>query len=143
MCIRDRDAGNKELWCKFQNDYFDWSDEQNVNVLNSFIVGKKGNEVLQICLDVLLNFWRTQENIPHYFFFQIMYDVLIKDRFKSQQCEIIDDTLPNLLQFKLNDQFSSVEYNQILQQININKMNYIDNVVENSYYCLLYTSRCV
>lgn len=63
-----------------------------------------------------------------------MYDVLIKDRFKSQQCEIIDDTLPHLLQFKLNDQFSLVEYNQILQQINIHKMNYIDKVVENSYY---------
>ncbi len=137
MFQRHRDTPEKQLWYDRNHDYFDWSDEQNVNVLNSFIVGKKGNEVLQICLDVLLNFWRTQENIPHYFFFQIMYDVLIKDRFKSQQCEIIDDTLPHLLQFKLNEQFSSVEYNQILQQINIHKMNYIDKVVENSYYDFL------
>ncbi|MDV8156080.1 capsular polysaccharide synthesis protein [Acinetobacter bereziniae] len=137
MFQRHRDTPEKQLWYDRNHDYFDWSDEQNVNVLNSFIVGKKGNEVLQICLDVLLNFWRTQENIPHYFFFQIMYDVLIKDRFKSQQCEIIDDTLPHLLQFKLNEQFSSVEYNQILQQINIHKMNYIDKVVENSYYNFL------
>ncbi|KAF1024684.1 MAG: hypothetical protein GAK29_02399 [Acinetobacter bereziniae] len=137
MFQRYKDASNKELWCKFQNDYFDWSDEQNVNVLNSFIVGKKGNKVLQICLDVLLNFWRTQENIPHYFFFQIMYDVLIKGRLKSKQCEIIDDTLPHLLQFKLNEPIDLVEYNNILQRTNIHKMTYIDRIVENSYYAFL------
>lgn len=137
MFQRYRDTPEKQLWYDRNHDYFDWSDEQNVNVLNSFIVGKKGNEVLQICLDVLLNFWRTQENIPHYFFFQIMYDILIKDRLKSKQCEIIDDTLPHLLQFKLNDKFNSIEYNDILQRINIHKMTYIDKIIENSYYDFL------
>ncbi|KAF1015359.1 MAG: hypothetical protein GAK29_04598 [Acinetobacter bereziniae] len=137
MFQRHCDTLEKQLWYERNYDYFDWSDEQNVNVLNSFIVGKKGNEVLQICLDVLLNFWRTQENIPHYFFFQIMYDVLIKGRLKSKQCEIIDDTLPHLLQFKLNDPFDLVEYNNILQRINIHKMTYVDKIVENSYYAFL------
>lgn len=134
MFQRHSDTSEKQLWYDRNHDYFDWSDEQNVNVLNSFIVGKKDNEVLQICLDILLNFWKTQNNIPHYFFFQIMYDVLIKSRLKSKQCEIIDDTLPHLLQFKLNDQFNSAEYNNILQRINIHKMTYMDKIIENSYY---------
>ena len=46
MFQRSQSATDKEFWHTFQSDYFDWSEDQNVNALNSFIVGKKGNEII-------------------------------------------------------------------------------------------------
>ncbi|MFN4317011.1 capsular polysaccharide synthesis protein [Acinetobacter parvus] len=137
MFQRSQEADNKEFWHQFQHDYFDWSEEQCVNILNSFIVGKKGNNVIHTCLDILLNFWKTQNNIPHYFFFQIMFDVLMRGRFKEYQCPIIDDTLPHLLQSRINTQFNEDDFNSILCRINIHKMTYINKVENNSYYSYL------
>ncbi len=134
MFQRSQFTLDKELWYQYQDDYFDWSDSQRVNVLNSFIVAKKGNPVISTCLDIMLNYWKTQSNIPHYFFFHIMFDILIKEYFMDQQCQVIDDTLPHLLQVKLNSPFNQIDYDEILNKINIHKLTYMKNVTKNSYY---------
>lgn len=134
MFQRCNSAENKEFWYEFNHDYFDWSNEQNVNILNSFIVGKKGNKVIHICLEILLNFWKTQNHIPHYFFFQIMFDVLIKRDVIEKPDFVIDDTLPHLLQMKINTKFNQVDFDMILSKINIHKMTYFSSIEEKSYY---------
>ncbi len=79
MFQRDMNAKNQDFWTKFNTDYFGWHDKHYINVLNSFIVAKKDNEVINTCLNLLLNYWQNQNYVTHYFFFQIMFDVLIKD----------------------------------------------------------------
>lgn len=133
MFGRNPIAADKEFWQNFNADYFGWHDNHYVNILNSFIVAKKDSEILNHCLQIMLNFWHTQNHIPHYFFFQIMYDVLTKEFMQNQQLSI-DDTLPHQLISIINDPFDADKYRQITENINIHKMTYIANVRPGSYY---------
>ncbi|MCH7350430.1 MULTISPECIES: capsular polysaccharide synthesis protein [unclassified Acinetobacter] len=133
MFQRDINAIDKDFWTGFNGDYFGWSNKHNVNVLNSFIVGKKNNEVIHICLDIMLNYWKTQNNIPHYFFFQIMFDVLI-EKFGVGQCIVMDDTLPHLLQVKINENFNKDDYESIKSKVDIHKMTYFSDVENDTFY---------
>ena len=76
MFHRSNSAQDKKQWESFNSNYFGWNNEHKVNVLNSFIVSRKCNYISSVCLDIMLNFWKTQNHIPHYFFFQIMFNVL-------------------------------------------------------------------
>lgn len=134
MFQRSDTAADKEFWQAFNGDYFSWQKIHHVNVLNSFIVAKKENVVICHCLNLLLNYWHTQKHITHYFFFQIMFDVLIKEFIPEHNCPIIDDTLPHLLQTKLSKTFNQLEYNDIISKINIHKMSYVQEIPPNSYY---------
>ncbi|STZ08825.1 Mannosyltransferase OCH1 and related enzymes [Moraxella caprae] len=125
MFQRDQNALNKEFWQNFNADYFCWSDKHFVNVLNSFIVAKKNHSLIHVCLDLLLNFWQTQNHITHYFFFQILFDVLVKGEHSSLNCQIIDDTLPHLLIANINKPFDENFYQDILDKNHIHKLTYI------------------
>lgn len=134
MFQRSSTATNKQYWQTFNSDYFSWQENHHINVLNSFIVAKKENAIIHHCLNLLLNYWYTQNHITHYFFFQIMFDVLIKEFIPEHNCPIIDDTLPHLLQTKLSKTFNQPEYNDIISKINIHKMSYVQEIPPNSYY---------
>lgn len=134
MFQRDQNALNKEFWQNFNADYFGWNDKHFVNVLNSFIVAKKNHSLIHVCLDLLLNFWQTQNHITHYFFFQILFDVLVKGEYSSLNCQIIDDTLPHLLIANINKPFDENVYQDILSKTNIHKMTYLKGLENNSYY---------
>lgn len=137
MFQRSVEALNKEKWIKYNNDYFGWHDQHYVNVLNSFIVSKPNNKVTHTCLDLMLNYWETQNNIPHYFFFQIMFDVLTKNYINCEDFLLMDDTLPHLLQEKLKDKYNAEEYIELLNKINIHKTKYIQEKNPNTYYSKL------
>jgi len=134
MFHRSNSAQDKKQWENFNSNYFGWSDEHKVNVLNSFIISKKNNHVVKICLDIMLNYWKTQNHIPHYFFFQIMFDVLKNDYLNLDEFIIVDDTFPHLLQLKLNQKFNEVDYKSIVKQVNIHKMTYVNIQDDDTYY---------
>lgn len=134
MFQRDQNAESKAYWEQLNPDYFGWSAEHNVNMLSSFIVGKAKNEVIHTFLDLVLNFWKTQDHIPHYFFFQILFNELISTQFSEQNCLIIDDTLPHLLQRKLAEPFNQQDYDSILAKSSIHKLFYLKSSPPNSYY---------
>lgn len=134
MFHRSNTAQDKKQWENFNSNYFGWNDEHKVNVLNSFIVSKKSNYISNICLDLMLNFWKTQNHIPHYFFFQIMFNVLENYYLNLGEFIMFDDTLPHLLQLKLNQTFNKIDYENILNQINIHKMTYVNVKNDDTYY---------
>jgi len=133
MFQRHSEAENKNKWIDFNDDYFGWHDEHFVNVLNSFIVSQKHNEITHICLDIMLNYWKTQNNIPHYFIFQIMFNELMKTHLLHSSMLLLDDTLVHLLQVKQAKVFDVTDYNEILSKIAIHKLNYIKEVQTGSY----------
>lgn len=137
MFYRSDSTLNKKKWIDFNSNYFGWSDRHKVNVLNSFIISKRNNLVTNTCLSIMLNFWKTQNNIPHYFFFQIMFDVLKDNYLPLSKFIIMDDTLPHLLQLKLSEQFNERDYQDILNQVNIHKMTYVNIQDQNTYYSMI------
>lgn len=134
MFHRSELAQDKNTWVKFNSDYFGWDAKHKVNVLNSFIVSRKNNYVALVCLDIMLNYWKTQSHIPHYFFFQIMFNVLKSEYLNLNNFLIVDDTLPHLLQLKLNEKFDESDFKNILNLVNIHKMTYIDIQDSDTYY---------
>lgn len=140
MFSRSQNASDKAFWENFNSDYFGWSSQHYVNILNSFIVAKKHNKLISDCLNIMLNFWNTQNFITHYFFFQIMFDVLIENYGKNYSFGLkIDDTKPHLLQAKMNEPFNQKIFNDICQKTNIHKMTYNHIVTEKSYFYHLKT----
>ena len=138
MFQRSINVKNKKYWEKMNNDYFSWNEKHKINVLNSIIFSKKENKVIKTILDLLLIFWEKKEKVPHYFFFQILYDKLINKHMTNIKCEIIDDTLPHILFSKWNDKFNEKEYIEITKNINMHKLTYKlvneKNCKKNSFY---------
>lgn len=137
MFHRSELAQDKNTWVSFNSDYFGWSDIHRVNVLNSFIVSRKNNNVATVCLDIMLNYWKTQNHIPHYFFFQIMFDILKNEYLNLKDFLIVDDTLPHLLQFKLDQKIDEYDFQNILNLVGVHKMTYVNIQDDGTYYCHL------
>ncbi len=129
---------NKKYWMKLNDDYFSWDEDHRVNVLNSVIFSKRNNEVIETLTDLLLVFWEKKEKVPHYFFFQILYDKLMDKYMAGSRCEIIDDTLPHILFSKWNHKFDRSEYEKIKEKISIHKLTHKlvseKNCIKDSYY---------
>lgn len=135
MFSRDEQAENQDFWQAFNSDYFGWHKGHHVNILNSFIIAKKGNEWVKDCLQILLNFWHTQNHISHYFFFQVMFDVLQQEYGHHYQYFLKkDDTITHLLIATINEPFDQMAYQQILSKTGIHKLTYIKNCKAGSYY---------
>lgn len=134
MYQRAANAENKKQWVNYNNSYFSWDKNHKINVLNSIIFARKNNPFIHTCLDLILNFWQTQESIPHYFFFQILFDTLINGELSQYQCPIVDDTKPHLLFAALHNSYSEDGYQKIISQASIHKMSYTKNIKSGSYY---------
>ena len=133
MFYRNSDVINKAKWQNLNKEYFSWDKRNRVNVLNSFIISKKENVTIRILLQLLLLFWKTQKDIPHYFFFQILFDELKKENLISE-FQLIDDTLPHLLFSELNNPFDKDKLDEILAQCSQHKLTYVKDCLPNSFY---------
>lgn len=91
---RDPNQADISYWRTTYAYYFGWAKGFRVNVLNSFIVAKKGNKTLSDLCNLMLLWWKNNEDVPDYFFFQILYDVYNpKDEFP-----LVSDCLPHYMQ---------------------------------------------
>ena len=122
MFQRSDSTENKGFWEKLNSDYFSWNERSKVGVLNSIIFSEKNNKVIHYLLELMLTFWKNESEIPHYFFFQILYNELVGKYMTEEKCEVVDDTLPHILFSKWNDKFSEMELNRITEKTNIHKL---------------------
>lgn len=105
--------------------YFGWDDDFKVKMLNSFIIAKKNNLLLNSCLDILLNYWEKEEHFIHYFLFQILFNELINMKeFKYLNCAICDDTKPHVLQWNMYKKYSKNLWNASIKDASIHKLTY-------------------
>lgn len=124
---------NPSEWEKHNLLYFDWNRKNRVKVLNSIIFSRKGNRVIRICMDLLLNYWKAENRIPHYFFFQILYSELTENELKNEKCEVIDDRLPHLLIKSWDDSFSEEKFQAIRNQAALHKLTYKTVIKKDSF----------
>ena len=123
MYQRSPTAAHQDFWQSFNADVFNWSPDHPVQVNNCIIAAQPGNLLIHTCLDVMLNFWQTQNHIPHYFFFQIMFNELVRNHLPGQAGEPVDDTLPHLLLAKLEQPYNAEAFAEITAQTPVHKLD--------------------
>lgn len=134
MFSRDADSANKDWGKGDQHFYFSWREEFKVKHLSSIIYGHEKSELSSVILDLLLYFWKNEEEIPHYFFFQIMINELKDMNVIDFNFPAEDDTLPHLLQTKMNKKFKQEEYESIVGQASLHKLSLHEELKENDIF---------
>ena len=124
MFSRDPNSIQKDWGFKFDAYYFSWHEAFKVNFLSSILFGHAKTELLTILLDLMLYFWQTQDDIPHYFFFQILIQTLKDINRVDYNFPVIDDTLPHLLQGEMNNAFNEARYHFITENSVMHKLSY-------------------
>lgn len=130
MFSRDLDSVNKDWGKGDQHFYFSWREEFKVKHLSSIMYGHEKSELSSVMLDLLLYFWKNEEEIPHYFFFQIMINELKDMNVIDFNFPAEDDTLPHLLQTKMNKKFKLEEYQFIKTQASLHKLSLHEELKE-------------
>jgi hypothetical protein len=121
---RDWNEVHKRYWENSYAYYWGWRPGFRVRMLNSIIFAKKDSLVVSALLDLILHYWKTQEGIVDYFFFQILYSELMENQLAGHKCPVVSDTIPHLLQAKINGGCNFVTYRDIFAQSGIHKLTY-------------------
>ncbi|WP_118195450.1 capsular polysaccharide synthesis protein [Albibacterium indicum] len=121
---RDDMATLKEHWVNSYAYYWNWRPEFKVKMLSSFMFAKKDNKVIRVLLNLILHYWKTENKIIDYFFFQILYEELMNSELASYKCPVVDDTLPHMLQTKINGGLNDIAFKAILEKQGIHKLTY-------------------
>ena len=118
---RDPNEPNYKYWRNTYAYYYGWAKGFRVNMLNSIIFAKKGNKTVSELCDLMLFWWKTKTDVPDYFFFQILFDVLPKKPITP----LVSDCIPHYLQQSMSDPgFRIMSRKDILEKIHIHKLTY-------------------
>lgn len=122
---RDPNEPNQKYWENAYAYYYGWSNGFKVNMLNAVIFANKDSVVVKEIALLLLSYWKNNDRLPDYFFFQILFDTLINGTLKGHNCPIESDCTPHLLQQSINDpKFNLYTKVEILKKTSIHKMTY-------------------
>lgn len=127
MFQRSDEEKNRNYWENAFAYYFGWEPEFKVRVLNSIIFARKGTPLILTLADLLFYFWETQDSIPDYFFFQILFNELITKYLPDENCPIVNDCMPHIVQTKINGNYEDVSFEEALELVSIHKMTYFDD----------------
>ncbi len=101
--------------------YFGWAKGFRVNMLSSFMAAKKGSVTASELCGAMLLWWEEHEDLPDYFFLQILFDVYPC----VEPFPLVSDTLPHYLQQTKSDpSFNLMDREEILRTIPIHKLTY-------------------
>ena len=117
---RDPKEPDYRYWRNVYAYYFGWAKGFRVNMLSSFIVAKKENRTISELCDLMLLWWKQNDDLPDYFFLQIFYDV-----YGAKEGILVSDTIPHYLQQSINDsRFNLMDRDIIRETITIHKLSY-------------------
>ena len=126
---RDNSQSDKRLWRRTYAYYFGWHKGFKVRMLNSIIFAKKNTVVINDWFSMLVYYWRTQNSIKDYFFFQIMFSQYIAYH-PNRNCHIVSDCLPNMLQCYFTGSYTKYSIKEILEKCSTHKLSYKTMTVE-------------
>lgn len=126
---RDDNQVDKRLWRRTYAYYFGWHKDFRVRMLSSVIFAQKGARVMNDWANLLIYYWKTQDSIIDYFFFQIMMNQYLQ-RYPERNCHIVSDCLPNMLQCYFTGSYTKYSVKEILEKCSIHKLSYKTMTVE-------------
>ena len=118
-----------KYWHKHNVDYFSWHKHFKVRLLNSFIIAKPNDSILEELRIILCNYWKKEDTFKHYFLFQIVFNEIIG---RHENCDIISDIYPNIMTKNIEQEYSSTLWNEITKNNTIHKLTYYPKCVKNS-----------
>ncbi|MCQ2084199.1 MAG: capsular polysaccharide synthesis protein [Bacteroidaceae bacterium] len=122
---RDPEESNKDYWKNTYAYYFSWSKGFHVRFLSSFMIADSHSEIISTLCGCMLKWWKENDNLPDYFFFQILFDVLIEGKLKPLNCPIVSDCPPHYLQqFRNDSNFYIKSEEEIFALSTIHKLTY-------------------
>lgn len=120
---RDPNQEDKKLWGRTYAYYFGWHNDFKVRMLSSIIYSKAGVTVLTDLFQLMLYYWKTENGIKDYFFFQILFTQYM-ERYSERNCPIVSDCLPNMLQMYITGSYRKYTIPEILEKVSIHKLSY-------------------
>lgn len=129
MYQRDNNQEDKKLWRRTYAYYFGWHKEFRVRMLSSVIYARKGTTIMRDWANLLIYYWKTQDCIIDYFFFQIMMNQYLQ-KYPTRNCHIVSDCLPNMLQCYFTGSYTKYSIKEILEKCSIHKLSYKTMTVE-------------
>ena len=130
---RDSNQEDKKLWSRTYAYYFGWHKDFKVRMLSSIIYSKCGTMVLSDLFQLMLYYWKTENSIKDYFFFQILFTQYM-EKYPERNCPIVSDCLPNMLQNYITGSYRKYSITEILKMVPIHKLSYktvsVDNIKE-------------
>lgn len=123
MYQRDWEQEDKKSWSRTYAYYFSWHEDFKVRLLNSIIYARKESVVISDLFQLLLYYWKTENNVKEYFFFQILFTQYM-DKYSERNCPIVSDCLPNLMQMYITGSYRQYSMSDILNKISIHKLSY-------------------
>lgn len=118
---RDPNEPDYKYWRNTYAYYYGWAPGFRVNILNSIIFSRKGGKTVTDLCSLMLKWWKENDSLPDYFFFQILCDVYGL----PADMPLVSDTLPHYLQQSMNDPtFSLMSADQIKERISMHKLTY-------------------
>jgi hypothetical protein len=116
------DAG---IYKKFDPLYFSWKPDYQIRMLNSFIIAKPRNKIIDDLLSIHLEYWKREKRVGHYFIFQICFNRMMqRSEWSGLNCEILGDTDCHRLQVASIDKFDPIVYKKIVAKCDIHKLTY-------------------
>lgn len=126
MYQRSDEEKNKKYWENVYAYYLGWEPNFKVRMLSSILFAQKESEIISTLTDLLLYFWKTQDSLPDYFCFQILFNELVANYRPAENCPIVNDCIPHIIQTKINGTYDDVSFEEALELSNIHKMTYFD-----------------
>ena len=123
MFQRSNKEQHKMMWENIYAYYWNWSSSFKVKCLNSIIWGKKGCKLLVALYEILTKWWEGNDSLPNYFFFQILFNEIIKQK-PTMNCPIVSDCIPHRLQMKINHPHLNLSFEETFKLTSIHKMTY-------------------
>ena len=124
---RSDDEPNKSFWDGPHTSYWSWNPRYKVKMLNSIIFAKRGSVMIATMFDLILNYWKTEDKIINYFFFQVLYNELVVGKLKHLQCSVVSDTLPHILRVMVDGNTTYMPLKELFSRVNIHKLTYFDD----------------
>lgn len=124
---------NYKLWTKYNRDYFCWDKNYRVRLLSSFIVAKKNNLITDSITQILIEYWKQEKKLKHYFLAHLIFDELMKIKeYSDKNTFSKSDLAPHIMQFNIYEKYDIELWNKINTLSSIHKLTYFTKTQKDS-----------
>lgn len=118
-----------------------WMDMENINMASWLIYSKTNNEILNLTLDLLKEYWKKHNYLVNYFLFHMFFK-MATEKYNAQWSKIpyMTQTNNHLMALELNNNFNIERYNQIVKITDFHKLSYkveINKNIKSFYYMII------
>ncbi len=116
-------------------------DGKCTSISNWFITAEKNNKILRLTLNLLYEYWRTNNKLIDYFIFHDFFQLAIETYNDEWERVIpVSNEAPHILQLRMFEKYDDDIWESIKSQTPFHKLTYksdFNNVKDDSYYSVI------